>query len=271
MKRLSFNLFNAFILIFALCLSGCGVDVDGANDENLQGIKFTLQDDGTYAVACGDTTHLADIVLPTRYNGSKVVRIEDNAFEKCNDLKSIIIPRSVTTIGANAFQQCFYLESIEIPDSVTSVGEYAFSDCYALTNVVLPRSITRIEQETFIRCHFLESVTIPRSVTSIGEGAFEGCRSLKKMTIPDSVTIVEQRTFINCNALKEITLPDSVTSIGYGAFLGCSSLDTIKFGGTVEQWNNIDKASNWIDSRSNIWYDSYLTVICSNGTLTLKL
>ncbi len=51
------------------------------------------------------------------------------------EVKSIVIPDSVTKIGENAFNSCSNLQIIIIPESVTNINRYAFKDCSALTNV----------------------------------------------------------------------------------------------------------------------------------------
>ena len=52
-----------------------------------------------------------------------------------DNLKTIIIPNSVTSIGEYAFAYCDNLTSIEIPNSVTSIGDSAFEGCTSLTSV----------------------------------------------------------------------------------------------------------------------------------------
>ena len=45
------------------------------------------------------------------------------------EIKDLIIPNSVTSIGKHAFLDCSYLTSVTISNSVTSIGERAFNKC----------------------------------------------------------------------------------------------------------------------------------------------
>jgi len=45
------------------------------------------------------------------------------------EIKDLVIPNSVTSIGNYAFEYCSALTSVTIPNSVTSIGSYAFSYC----------------------------------------------------------------------------------------------------------------------------------------------
>ena len=104
--------------------------------------------------------------------------IPEDAFYNCDDLTSVTIPDSVTSIGAYAFYSCSSLSSVTIGESVTSIGNYAFEDCYALTSVTIPDSVTSIGEGAFNSCSSLSSVTIGESVTSIGDYAFYYCLKL---------------------------------------------------------------------------------------------
>ena len=45
------------------------------------------------------------------------------------EVKDLVIPNSVTSIGVGAFYNCSGLTSVTIPNSVTSIGASAFEDC----------------------------------------------------------------------------------------------------------------------------------------------
>ena len=102
------------------------------------------------------------------------------------NIKSYVIPSSVTSIGDGAFSCCYSLSEIVIPSSVTSIGDGAFSFCRSLSEIVIPSSVTRIGEAAFYGCYSLSEIVIPSSVTSIGNGAFYNCsfpNNLKKELI----------------------------------------------------------------------------------------
>ena len=159
---------------------------------------------------------------------SSVTSIGDWAFYGCNSLSEIVIPSSVTSISDRTFSNCDSLSKIVIPSSVTSIGGRAFSFCRSLSEIVIPSSVTSIGECAFVACRSLSEIVIPSSVTSIDDGAFYGCDSLSEIVIPSSVTSIGDRAFYGCDSLSEIVIPSSVTSIGDSAFYKCKFPDNLK-------------------------------------------
>ena len=169
--------------------------------------------------------------------GNSVTSIGSQAFSGCSVSKIYItdIGAWCDISGLSALMpygsknKKIYLNGIEIkdlviPNGVTSIGQYAFYDCTSLTSVTIGNSVTSIGQTAFRGCTSLTSVTIGNSVTSIGKDAFYGCTSLTSVVIPDSVTSIGQSAFYGCTRLTSVVIPDSVTSIGQNAFSGCNEL-----------------------------------------------
>ena len=123
-----------------------------------------------------------------------------NFYINDQEIKDLVIPNSVTSIGNYAFYNCDSFTSINIPNSITSIGDYAFSFCSSLTSITLPDSVTSIGEYAFYYCSSLTSINIPNSITSIGDQAFY-CNNLEEIycypTTPPDVT---EETFKYYNA-----------------------------------------------------------------------
>lgn len=163
---------------------------------------------------------LSSVIIPPNVN-----RIGERAFASCH-LTSVTISNGVKTIGREAFVGCTNMTSITIPSSVTSIEQSAF---YAsgLTSIEIPSSLTSIEDYTFRECFSLTSVKIPNTVTRIGMWAFQSCNSLASIQIPSSVTDIDKGAFERCTGLTSVTIPDGVKTIGYEAFYGCDNLISV--------------------------------------------
>ncbi len=120
------------------------------------------------------------------------------------EIKDLVIPNNVTTIGGGAFSECSSLTSVTIPNSVTSIGSEAFYNCSSLTSVTIGNSVTSIGYEAFYGCTGLTSVTIPNSVTSIGRYAFYGCSDLTSIKIGSGVKSISEMAFASCKELTDV-------------------------------------------------------------------
>ena len=71
--------------------------------------------------------------------------------------------------------------NLVIPDSVTSIGAYTFTGCSGLASVTIPDGVTSIKDYAFAYCSGITNITIPDGVTSIGYRAFYNCSGLTKI------------------------------------------------------------------------------------------
>ena len=188
-------------------------------------------------------------------------------FSNCNNLKTVILPDSLTTICNYAFSWCENLSSISWGNNIESIGTGSFNGCKNLKSIVLPDSVKTIGNYAFSRCNSLTEVTIPDSVTSVGVGAFGHCTSLNSVSLGNGITIISDDMFNECTGITTISVPKSIVSIGNGAFSYCTSLSTITiwpglttigdsafssclnlsdvyYYGTEDQWNLIHISNN---------------------------
>mgnify|MGYP000844182435 FL=1 len=166
------------------------------------------------------------IVMP-----DSVTSIGNYAFYGCSSLTNITIPDSITSIGNNTFYNCSSLTDVAVPNGVTSIGSYAFYGCSNLTSIAVPDGVISLGDHAFSRCSGLTAITIPNSVTNIKDSAFSRCTSLTSITVSTSVTSIESGAFSGCISLASITIPDRATSIGNGAFNDCISLASVTYKG----------------------------------------
>jgi hypothetical protein len=175
----------------------------------------------------GYTGKKKSLVIPDKIDSLPVTGIGDNAFDHCENLKSISLPDGLRSIGKNAFWHCTNLESISLPDSLTSIGDFAFWDCENLKSISLPAGLISIGKLAFSGCTNLESISLPDSLTSIGEAAFADCTNLESISLPDSLISIGKLAFSGCTNLESVLLPESLQFIDLLAFYECTNLKSI--------------------------------------------
>lgn len=195
--------------------------------------------------------------------GGKIV--DDHAFSGCESLVTVMLPKSVETIGEGAFYGCLSLENATIPALTSYIGPEAFAKT-SLKSATIPSLVTTIEANTFLDCDKLESITIKEGVKTIKPGAFVGCTSLSSLdiaslpqwlsfefascydsplyyagklslggkeideiTIPENITKIPDNAFYRCSNIKAVHFNDTLTEIGNYAFAGCINLNNISF------------------------------------------
>lgn len=161
------------------------------------------------------------------------------AFSKCRRLQSVTLPEGLVTIGKNAFNGCASLKAVTIPGTVTEIEESAFGECTSLADVVFAHGTADliIEQAAFSEIA-AASITIPARVVSIS-GSFKRSGLQTVSFEPQSKLKSLGHAFIDCEKLSKFTIPASITAID-GAFAGCMNLTDI----SIESGNTIFTAKD---------------------------
>ncbi|MFI3177804.1 MAG: leucine-rich repeat domain-containing protein [Eubacteriales bacterium] len=185
------------------------------------------------------------------YKENNMPYVSDNYYKQ---IKSIIIPEGVTSIGMGAFESCVNLESITLPDGLQTIAYRAFADCTSLTHLELPDSIVSIGEFAFHYCINLEEISIPETANMYGDYIFEGT---KLMQSPEFIQYLEE---LSENTIMEptpeilsetdydrteefyivdhilyqyngsdeyVVIPDGVVEIGESAFAGNSTMRSV--------------------------------------------
>ena len=100
-------------------------------------------------------------------------------------------------------------------------------------------------------------------ITKIGEHALYRCKSLESVEISCSATEISKCAFSWCKSLSSVFIPTSVKKIGRCTFIYSTALKEVRFGGTVAQWEAVEKGEEWND------YIPAKCVKCADGEASL--
>lgn len=115
--------------------------------------------------------------VPIGSAGYLVKSVGTGAFQSCG-LDSLVINDGIETIGRDAFRENWNLKSVVFPSTLKTIGEYAFYNCeYNLRKIELPASLDSIGDYAFSRLRNLASVI---------------CRNQRPFNINESVFSIEE-------------------------------------------------------------------------------
>ena len=139
-----------------------------------------------------DVDNLRTVVLP-----KNITSIGSYAFAKCDNLYEVLgMPESCTTIGRSAFRECSSLTNVSFGDDLLSIGSNAFQSCYTLKDLKLPPSLKTIDSSAFSGCSSLTEIHVPSMLESIGDNAFSGCARAKDVYVYTlTPTSIQQNSF----------------------------------------------------------------------------
>lgn len=216
---------------------------------------------------CGEALKTIDILGKITYMGSQVFSPDDNGnslesvkmfncinlgnliFEGCYMLNSILMPKSISTIGINPFAKCglknidrisngleiddglIYTSGypkiligntnvsgvIKIKDGTEIIGACAFEGNSEVSEIYLPKSIKEIRISAFQGCRSLQIVHLNNGLMEIGDYVFNGCQNINRLILPNSILRIGKGAFYGCK-FKNITLPKYLLSLGDVAF-----------------------------------------------------
>ena len=177
------------------------------------------------------------------------------------NLKSVVIPESVESIGGAAFWESRGLTDIKIGSNIKHLGGYVFGhtgywldesnwengvlyiDNYLIdskeekcsSRLEIKNGTTLIGGWAFANNRSIENLIIPDSVKIICENAFSMCEILKTVDLGAGVEIIEDHAFFLCENLISIDIPDSAKYLGKNSFTGCRGMKSLSIGKGVTE------------------------------------
>lgn len=150
------------------------------------------------------------------------------------NLKTVILPKNIHTIGSRDFKDCSNLQTVIFDtNELRDIEHYAFENCYNL-DIQLPDKMPHghIMTGAFSNCTKLALTKIPDGTVSISDDAFYNCTNLMcsewKSDIDSYITSIGYRAFYNCKNISFKTIPDCVGQIDTLCFGYCTNLALTK-------------------------------------------
>lgn len=254
--------------------------------------SYVLIDGDAYIVDVGYYAHapryysISRVTQPFIYNeksdGTLTITGYDGFYEKV-EIPKQIDGKTVTELGESSFYHHNEIKEVILPDSVKTIGNWAFALSEGLEKIDLG-TVQTIGDHAFYRCSTLKFVELPDSVTDLGESAFDVCEMLEKVTLSKNLKVLPVRAFAQTN-LKEVVIPEGITNIETAAFWSLTLIELPKsvqklnidlteckvlYHGNQEQWEKIEIDSANKPKAENIFYTSY-GVILAEKSLGLQI
>ena len=202
----------------------------------------------------GTHEHLS---IPTEINGMPVTSIADGAFavveeelpentdenteEKAQplQLKTLIIPKSVTQIGKGILAGCETLHSLQTPlmgetqEGTQYLGYLFGADTHENNARDIPVSLKclrltadwqTLPAYALFDCNDIVCLSLPENVTVIEKFAIYNGASLRQINGLEKIVTFGDRALMNCSDLQIVTLGKDLETVGFGAFEGCKSI-----------------------------------------------
>ena len=196
------------------------------------------------------------------------------AFDNCNNLKSVSLPNKLTSINVGLFRYCNYLSEITIPKTVKSIGQYAFYSSYNSSAQVhvffggtesewnainIDSSNNKIQSPRIDYSSSVSSLSYvldekwyyflgnDNGIYSFTYTASSSGQDFNYSSITTSGRVMKSlgSSAFHSSYLSTITLPNTLVYIGYDALYSSTNTTQIYFDGTVEEWEAIEKDSDW--------------------------
>lgn len=239
------------------------------------------------------------VLIPDAIDGLPVTALGHRAFYE-KTVTTVVVPDSVTEIGAACFSGDNYLVSLKLPDGLKRLPPASLESCMRLYDFDLPQSLEKIYSSVFEFNYYLTHLTLPSSLTEIEQLNFIGLYDLQSLTLaednaafkldeangllmtadgtrllhcfsdivpaeeiilPEGVKIVDPFAFHYDYDVKRIVLPEGVETIGAMAFAMCPNLTEIVIPASVTDIGAMDG----LDGRTGIISYKHNVIVTPEG------
>ncbi len=222
--------------------------------------------------------------------GNNVTSVPNYAFYGANNLTSLTISPSVTSIGSSIIYGCDKLQDVYFNALALTSTNSSFSHSATIydagVNLHIGADVTKIPTYLFSGFNTLGTVyynsssivgisytadntawknagsaieggaklIIGDNVTTLASSAFAYFSNLSSVQFNAELEIIKASAFAHCTSLVDIVLPDSVVTLESSAFYDCSALENITIGKGLKSLNNTSFAN--CPLLKNVYYNS---------------
>lgn len=271
-----------------------------------KGEQVNPASDFAYTAADGEVTITEytgtseHVLIPDTIDGLPVTALGHRAFYE-KTVTTVVVPDSVTEIGAACFSGDNYLVSLKLPDGLKRLPPASLESCMRLYDFDLPQSLEKIYSSVFEFNYYLTHLTLPSSLTEIEQQNFIGLYGLQSLTLaednaafkldeangllmtadgtrllhcfsdivpaeeiilPEGVKIVDPFAFHYDYDVKRIVLPEGVETIGAMAFAMCPNLTEIVIPASVTDIGALEG----LDGRTGIISYKHNVIVTPKGS-----
>ncbi|MBQ9945597.1 MAG: leucine-rich repeat protein [Clostridia bacterium] len=162
------------------------------------------------------------------------------SFSYNEELTSVSVPDSVTSLQYYEFIGCTSLEKIDLPDTLIDIYADAFHGTAFFSNdenyennilylekyLIAGKPSEHVWNEEIGDLEKIPGVSgdviVKDGTKYIVNNAFQYCFDVETLKLPDSLEYIGMSAFAGCNDLTEVVLPENVSFVGHSAFCGTS-------------------------------------------------
>lgn len=240
------------------------------------------------------------VLIPDTIDGLPVTALGHRAFYE-KTVTTVVVPDSVTEIGAACFSGDNYLVSLKLPDGLKRLPPASLESCMRLYDFDLPQSLEKIYSSVFEFNYYLTHLTLPSSLTEIEQLNFIGLYGLQSLTLAEDnaafkldetnglLMTADGTRLLHCFSdivpaeeiilteglktvdpfafhydydVKRIVLPEGVETIGAMAFAMCPNLTEIVIPASVTDIGAMDG----LDGRTGIISYKHNVIVTPEGS-----
>ena len=177
---------------------------------------------------------------------STIQIIGKHSFFLADNLKKVVIPKSVVKLENNPFSGCSKLEVINNSSYISIIDKVIYNKFKTTvlgcinsiqTDELVLLPVKSIGRNSFWNCKGIKKIVLPFTLKQIGYNPFVGCSNIhfesqsEEYVVSDDVLYDKNKNKVVCypvwKAVGKVSIPESVIALERGAFSGCNKMTSI--------------------------------------------